>query len=240
MPTEWYTSAARLLSTGDEFLATLLRILIVMTSVSVLVPIATTATIKRTVSGTVTTSDGSSVEDAIVTAIPVGASTVAGEMPSARSVAGGAFKIELPQGRYILRAKKEADGYPDPNFLLASDARAVFPEVSVDGTDIAGIKVILGSKGGILQGTLRDQVSRRPISDGKVVIRDARDPRAFVELTTDKKGDFSFAVPSKPMVICAHASGFMRTCVANGREQTLSAGEHRSFTIDLSPVGPTR
>jgi len=145
----------------------------------------------------------------------------------------GRFSISVPAGRYRIRAKDEANGYPDPSYWLNADATAIFPEISVGAEDVLGVRVVLGLKGGVLSGELIDQASRSPIVRGKITLRDARNPVAFVEVFSDKSGRFQLAIPSKPITISGSAAGYAATNFAGGAEVTLSAGEHREIVVEL-------
>lgn len=101
----------------------------------------------------------------------------------------------LSPGKYIVRAKSEADGYPDPTFLLATDTGSASPEISVESSNVSGLAVTLGHRGGILEGIMLDKHTRASVS-GKVVIRDAHKAEAFVEVSADSTGRFRFAVPA--------------------------------------------
>jgi hypothetical protein len=96
------------------------------------------------------------------------------------------------------------------------------------------VQVVLGAKGGILVGDLRDRQSHRAISQGKVILRDARDSNGFVELTTDVQGRFQFTVPNKAFTIFATAPGYMAVYFMNGQPITLSGGEQRTITLELN------
>lgn len=69
----------------------------------------------------------------------------------------------------------------------------------MEESDLTGVPVAPGARGGILSGELRDNANQQPIPKGKVTIRDAERRDAFVEVTTNEEGRFRFAVPSKPL-----------------------------------------
>ena len=99
---------------------------------------------------------------------------------------------------------------------------------------MSGVRVILGAKGGILVGDLRDRQSHGTIPHGKVILRAARDPNGFVELTTDGQGRFQFTVPNKVFTILATARGYKAAHFMNGQPLTLSGGEQRNITLELN------
>jgi hypothetical protein len=183
--------------------------------------------------GVVADSRGSPATGASVEAFPIEKTGSAGHLSWVHTDEDGGFRLTLSSGRYVIRAKDEKNGFPDPNFLLSSDPSAKFPEISVEDADVSGVRVILGTKGGIIEGTLRDEQTHQVISQGKVTISYARNPEAFVEVPVDKAGHFEFTVPRKPIRISATAPGYSTTYSGNKEELTLSEGEHRSVGIVL-------
>ena len=141
----------------------------------------------------------------------------------------GNFRLHLREGRYEIRGKKEADGYPDPNSLLSVDLNAVFPEVVVSKRDIEKVEVRLGRKGAVLEGRVLDKASQEAVHQAKITIRDAKRPEAYVELFTDKRGLFRFTAPSKPLI----ADQYRTIYLDNSGEWTPSSGERRTVTFEL-------
>jgi len=191
------------------------------------------------VNGVIVDSTGRPMAHAFVEAIPRasngGKGTVGSRLnPWSPADAQGRFTISVPPGRYKIRAKDEADGYPDPVYWLNADPTAVFPEITVEQESISDVRVVLGKKGGILEGSLRDSATQLPIPKAKITIREAGKPEAFVEVFTDGAGNFEYTVPSKPIQIVATASGYSPTYYGNGAALILSGGEHRAVTIELS------
>jgi hypothetical protein len=70
-----------------------------------------------------------------------------------------------------------------------------FPIITVDDREVSDVRVKLGAKGGILEGTLVDRMTGSPIEKGKVIIADARSPAIFMEVFANKEGRFQFVVP---------------------------------------------
>jgi hypothetical protein len=145
----------------------------------------------------------------------------------------GQFRLIVhKRGGYVVRAKKEADGYPDPTFLLCADSAAKFPEVQVHDANIADLVVALGAKGGTLLGAVVDD-SGQAVPHVTVKIEDADGPSAFVELTADEKGRFRFVVPPKPLRISATASGYRPTLFQGGERIRLAEGEQREVVVRM-------
>jgi len=138
----------------------------------------------------------------------------------------------LPPGRYKFLAKNEIDGYPDPILLLNSDKTTTFPEIAVSKKDISELRVVLGKRGGVLEGELVDQQSRKLVPRGTITIRDARDADVYVEVFADHAGHFRFAVPGKPILVSATVLGYKTTKIENG-ELELAGGEHHTIVVGL-------
>ena len=185
--------------------------------------------------GIVVDANGSVVGNASVTAVPVDEGGSAGDLGWVHADNNGWFRLVLRPGRYVIRAKDESDGYPDPSFLLCSDPRANFPQISVERSDVSGVRAVVGMKGGVLEGDLRDASTQQGIPKAKVTIRDAQKPYAFVEVFADKTGHFRFTVPSKPIHVVATAAGYETIQYEGGKLLTLSGGEHRSLMVELRP-----
>lgn len=193
----------------------------------------------RSVQGTVVDADGHPVSHAYVEARPVlskfSTGTVVGSAPNPWIAAdqSGHFELQLAPGRYRMRAKDEVDGFPDPSFWLNLDPKARFPEISVDSEDLAGVEVVLGSRGGIIYGSVQDAETHTPVPEAKVRLQDARNPQAFIDIFTDRAGQFQYTVPSKPIVISVTAAGYKPATAQMGAEVTLAPGERRQIDIEL-------
>ena len=182
------------------------------------------------IAGVVLDHQGSPVPNSFVEAFPIRSGGFVGDLLWTRVDEHGKFRLNVHEGRYEIRAKHESEGYPDPNALLSADATAVFPEVDVSTQEISGIVVKLGLRGGMLEGAVLDKATQSALPKAKVTIRDARDPRAFVEVFTDETGHFQFTVPRKPLRVSASAHGYR---ASDPEAVTLSAGEHRSVVLEL-------
>ncbi len=185
------------------------------------------------VSGTVVNSAGQPIPNAWIEAMPRNynkSDTAIGTSYRFKADNYGRFNIKLPPGRYKLVAKQEDDGYPDPIFALNSDPTARFPEISVQ-KDISGVQVMLGMRGGVLEGYVADKQTGNPIQQAKITIREVQDAGAYVEVFSDKRGHFEFTVPKKSVRLSATARGYETTKF--GGEIILSESEHRRISIEL-------
>lgn len=182
----------------------------------------------HSVAGVVIGADGSKIQGACVIASPSGNS--AGSLSCIQTDQEGRFTVKLRPGTYLIRARDDRQGYPDPMYLLSSDPTAKFPEIVVGESDISGVTVTLGAKGGVLEGYVRDAESLAPIASAKVTISDARNPAAYVEVFSNKDGHFQFTVPAKPLFVSTMAAGYKR---AKTTEIALAGGENRDLEIEL-------
>ena len=187
---------------------------------------------QHTIQGTVVDSHGAVVARAAVSAMQVDGISNAGELNWVTTDELGRFRLTVHKGDYVVRAKKEADGYPDPTFLLCAEPDSKFPEVQVHDANVADVMVALGAKGGTLLGAVVDD-SAQPVPGVTVKIEDADTPSAFVELTADEKGRFEFVVPRKPLRISARASGYSPTLFQGGETIRLADGEQREILVRM-------
>lgn len=188
-------------------------------------------TVVHKVRGVVTNDAGTKMEGACVSALQVTASGGAGNLPCQRTGRDGEFTLRLPPGKYVIRAKHEAEGYPDPSFLFSSDPRANFPEVVVERSDVTGVRVILAARGGVLEGTVLDGATRLPIAGAKITISDPHASGAYVEVFSTKSGHFQFTVPNKLVSVTATSPGYM---ASQSEELLLSSGQHQSIEFELN------
>lgn len=194
------------------------------------------ASVPHTVSGTVVTPDGSNLANVAVEAVPIGGVGTVGTQHWVPTDKEGKFEILLKPARYQIRAKAEDDGYPDPNFLFSGDTRVSFPTVVVGDHNISDVSVVLGSRGAMLEGAVRDQHTGRPVGKAKVTISDAAHPQAYVEVFTNDKGQFHFTVPAKAIIIQATATGYNSSTVNGEESVNLASGERRHVDIKLEPA----
>ncbi len=181
------------------------------------------------VRGVVANSEGLKMEGACVLALQLNHASAAGNLACQPTDPNGEFKLRLPPGKYVIRAKDEAEGYPDPNFLFSADSRANFPEIVVGTSDILGLRVTLGPRGGVLEGDVLDGATGLAIGGAKITISDAKAP-AFVEVFSNKRGHFQFTVPRKAVSVCAVAPGYRSS---RAEELLLSGGQRQSVRFEL-------
>jgi hypothetical protein len=188
--------------------------------------------------GTVADFAGNPVAHAYVEAIPVATTSAVatvgnGSNPWVAADNDGNFQLSLEPGRYRIRAKDEADGYPDPSFWVNLDPRAKFPVITVGNEQLENVKVVLGAQGAILSGRAQDSETNKPLVGVKIRIQDARNPPAYLEIFTGDDGHFQYVVASKPLLISATVRGYESFSFEHGAEITLMPGEHREFLLEM-------
>lgn len=209
----------------------------IVTIISVLLVVALQVAHGATVRGQVTDASGNPVSHALVQALERPQSSTADGIvgsklnPWVQADDQGRFQLQLAPGRYKLLAKDEIDGYPDPLPLLNEDRTAQFPEITVSTQDVTDVKIALGQPGGSIFGQVLDSTSGKPVPGAQVLIVDANDPQAYVKLTTDAFGRFSYTVLSKQLRVSGSARGYAPA----GPQQDihLAKGEKRQVTIGV-------
>lgn len=184
------------------------------------------------VSGTVVDPAGVPLPGASVQAVPVTSGGFAGSLTWVSADGNGYFQLTVEPGKYEIRGKAEAEGYPDSDLLLAEDPDAFFPTITVDQDEISGLLVRLGPQGGILEGDIKNANTGDPVPSAKVRVVDPARPGAFVEVFADKAGHFSWTVPPKTVAVSATAPGYK---AGNGPDVLLSGGQHQQIVIELEP-----
>lgn len=185
----------------------------------------------RVVTGDVVDSSGIEVKGAFVSALPVIQGGVAAEIQWVPTDGMGKFRMVLKPGKYIIRAKAEDQGYPDPSFLLARDPETNFPEILLQNKDLSGVRILLGARGGVVDIDVVDSTTRDPVPKAQIRLQDAHDEKVWVDVYADQAGHLSFAVPHRQLRILASAPGYADTRVAE--EVLLAGGERRPLVIEL-------
>lgn len=186
------------------------------------------------VSGTVVGADGKPVPNSMVAALHISPQSSAGSFGYTPTNDRGEFQFALPPGEYTIIAKAEEQGYGDPTALLNRVTDTKFPRINVR-SDMEGISVQLGRKGGVVEGTLVDKNTGRPIK-GDISFSDASDPSAIATVYSNLEGRFRFTLPPKAVKVSAAATGYQRTALRDAF--VLVDGEHRSVTIEMTPLRP--
>jgi hypothetical protein len=189
----------------------------------------------RAVSGVVVAQDGSALSNVAVQAVPMGGAGIVGTLTWTPAAKDGKFQIFLKPGSYQIRAKAEGEGFPDPSFLFSADQHATFPNIVVGEHNVSDVRVVLGSRGGLLEGEVRDQLTGNPVQKATVTIIDANNSKAYVELFTNDAGQFHFTVPSKPILMHITATGYIPSSANGGGSISVPPGERHEEVIRLQP-----
>lgn len=208
------------------------RTLAILMITEALVILTTMALAQTVVSGIVADPADLPVSGASVEAVPIRSGGFAGSLMWIKADTDGHFRLTVEPGKYEIRGKAEAEGYPDSDSLLAHDPEASFPTITVGKDEVRGVVVRLGRRGGILEGDITNANTGNPVPNAKVRISDIAKPEAFVEVFADKSGYFSWTVPPKTVAVSATAPGYK---TRSGPEVMLSGGEHQKILIDLEP-----
>jgi hypothetical protein len=186
----------------------------------------------RVVDGTVVNAREQPCPSSLVSAWEVSERNTAGSIPWVKTDKDGHFRLLLLPGHYTIRAKNPQELYPDPSILFSYDPSATFPDVELRNSDIHGVVVRLGSRGALLRGDVQTE-SGEPIPRSTVTIRDFRNPKLYVLLTTNDDGRFEFVTPAKPLLVEATGEGFSITPYNDKKPITPSSGGSLVIHIQL-------
>lgn len=210
-----------------------------VTIISAIITLSFHVTFAATVSGRVTDAHGNPLPHASVQALErpknqKSVGTVGSKLgdPWIHADDHGRFQLQLPPGRYKILAKAETDGYPDPQFRLNRDPTERFPEIEVQTKTVTNVRVVLGQRGGLIEGRVVDTVSGEPVPQALVQLVDPTDPHSVVGFTADASRHFHYTVLPKRIHISASATGY--TPAAPPQELLLVPGETQQVKIALT------
>lgn len=194
-----------------------------------------------TVTGSVVDQQGQPVAGAKVSAMPLDVA-VEGPVPAPPITdSNGRFRLSTPaySGRTRLAAIKESAGYPDTQGLLFSSPNDSMPEVSLlPGATIEGIVIRLGPPDGVIDASIVDAITAKPVSKARLNLR--RDaPPAIYSATIPSDGHFRLALPPVPIHMSIDAPGYLhweyRDEVTGKPELVLKNSTRKVLTITLVP-----
>jgi hypothetical protein len=191
------------------------------------------------IEGTVTYEDGRPVRGATAYATP-GDRAIAGILPHAETDENGHFVIRrLWLGKFMVSAKKEDEGYPEPTYAFQV---GMTTEVNLTASNpIAGVSLRLGPKAGIITGTVTD------VTTGSLVYPCAKlswkdRPNIFVEGTGLVSDKYRVLVPSdKDVMLKVWVDGYQNWFYPGVADQEaakalrLKPGEELRLDIKLQP-----
>jgi hypothetical protein len=161
------------------------------------------------IEGTVVNESGSPVADARVYAYPMD-HPMAAIVPQATTDESGTFRITtLDYGRYVVSAAKPDDGYPALLLTLYTGFRDNLPRIRLPAKQrSARVSLRLGSKTGILVGTVADAVTGKPLN-ANVEFRWALEPRNFLSGSGLTNAEFRIPIPSNhPVTMVVSLEGY--------------------------------
>jgi len=110
-------------------------------------------------------------------------------MPTADSNNDGQFVIgDLEPGTYDIYGESDAAGYPNTTLSFYGGENPI--EVTLGNCGTATVVLVLGPKAGVLNGTLLDSVTGRPIASPHA-------PRFIVERAFNREDSIEFSGPAK-------------------------------------------
>lgn len=182
--------------------------------------------------GKVVNESGSPVGNAQVTPQFLGPAVMRTLVQKVNSDADGNFRIEgLEWGPYAVYAGKEAEGYPDTRVPLYRSRPASRVELSPEHP-VRELTVTIGPKGGVLVGSVRDQMGNTPLP--VQLILQKKDGSGLLYLS--EPPDFQALLPANTDVLIEiHAPGYKPWSYGKESKRTLrlSSGEQIKVDIEL-------
>jgi hypothetical protein len=176
------------------------------------------------IAGTVVGEGGKSVQGATVYAHPMDR-PMAGIIPHATTDGSGSFTISmLDYGRYSVSAAKPDEGYPELYLAFYAGLRANLPVVRLYAKhQFASVVLRLGSKAGILKGTVADALTGKPLN-ANVEFRWALEPRNFLSGSGLTNAEFRILVPSNnPVTMVVSLEGYENWTYLTDKSQMKNA-----------------
>jgi hypothetical protein len=164
-------------------------------------PLAQAEADRGLIDGTVIYEDGKPVKGATVYADPVGR-PIGAIIPHADTDEIGYFAIHISRswfGKFAVAAKKEDEDYPDMSKQFYSDGKFVTVTLTPRHSS-ATVTIRLGSKAGVLLGTVTDAVTGAPLSPCVEFIR-ASKPNNFLSGSGLVKPRYRLLVPSNADIL---------------------------------------
>lgn len=127
-------------------------------------------------------------------------------IPTTVSDKDGHFKIPIREmGRYTIYGSKEEDGYPlTVSGFHEQVSLDQIPKLTIAScTNVPNVVLQLGQKAAMIEGDVRDRVTRQSIERATITLRRAENPGLLYRTSTDavNVGQFRVAVPSAPFTI---------------------------------------
>ena len=166
-----------------------------------------------------------------------------GAVPSALTDGDGRFSVTgLVLGEYSINPWKEEEGYANHAFALYGDdpdrggSARVFLTAEAPVAD--NLILVLGPKAGIIEGSISDAITGKPIA-AEIVVSRTDTPRSHGR---SAKGIYRFLLPpNKPVTLSARARGYMAWYypgvpdASHASPVLLNSGDKKIINIVLVP-----
>lgn len=195
-----------------------------------------------TITGRVIDSEGHAVAGAKVSIFPLDVAVSGGMPRQPITDQDGRYRFSMPAypGRTRLCAVKESAGYPDTQGLLFSSPNDSMQVVSVTpGATLDNVDIHLGPPNGILDATVVDARSGRPIPKARLLLR-RDEPESIYSATLPTDGHFSFALPPVPIQISVDAPGYRHWSYKDPDRAApnvlVKGSDYKRILIELTPL----
>jgi hypothetical protein len=168
-----------------------------------------------------------------------------GRIPHALTDKQGKFTFKgLPPGAYELSAKKDDDGYPNPDSAFHYGRAIAKVTVTVYESQVTrGVIVKIGNKMGVLVLHVINATTKRPIKNSKVTLRRLDNPEfKYITGPYDAEGtNKKIPAPSSPFTIEVSAPGYeiWRYRKEGSQRQAdslqVAPSETKELTVPLRP-----
>jgi hypothetical protein len=206
------------------------RVLVPIFSVLLLVEGGTAQQSGR-ITGTVINEKSEPIAHAKVTADPVDGRPRASAVRYVETDDNGRFLFEpMPWGTYRIFAKKEDEGFPDTAFSFYSNDVFTVAEITPSAS-VAEVRIRLGPRAGIVEGSVTNAASGVPVSAGLKLIRAASSDKWF---STSVPPSYRVLVPSSTDVLLEVSAPGFNTWTP-GHPLHLEPGAEMHLDVSLQP-----
>ncbi|MCA1592794.1 MAG: carboxypeptidase-like regulatory domain-containing protein [Acidobacteria bacterium] len=198
-----------------------------------------------TIEGQVIDAYGSPTPRAKVRAVSVDGRPIHGRLvsPVAYTDAKGNFSLEgVDPGKYMIRASKTDEGYPESDATFFDLSSEAVPKVVVEeGQVVQGVLVQLGQKAAKLIIRVTDAETGKLIENAGVILRRDDDQNNYYATSIDQsQGRFELAVPPLAFQMEVSAPGYKTWHSGDTKQRAttilLAPGTTENLSISLQPL----
>jgi hypothetical protein len=193
-----------------------------------------------TVTGQVFDFEGQPLANTRISIFPMDTGMSGRGPPSPMTDHEGRYSVSLPpyQGRTRFCAVKERAGYPDTQDVVFGSGNDDRPIVNlVPGGRFENVDIHLGSPDGILEGTVVDADTGKPLWQARITLRRADVAAGMYSTSLPPDGRFLFALPPAPIEITVAAPLYEPWSYTDpqtgANSMLLQSDEHRKLTVRL-------